>query len=254
MIEYPLTKANRIRLACAFGKVRRVDLAIDCVLEGQMGTVVVDDVEQPTVFKIQSGPFIYFAGDALGPGAQTAIAALTPEMLLMPSGPGWLEAINQRYGERLVSFDRYCFSSEQLSLAHLTSLCSVSSKYEILRMDAKFAAQRWGQEHSIDLSCFDSPNDFEQRGLGFYATLDDGCLGGAYSQLVCSRGIEISVYVMPQHRARGLGTLLASSLVKRCLEIGHAAHWDAANVESCRLAKKLGYVPNGIYQAYYLNP
>jgi hypothetical protein len=36
MIEYPLTKANRLRLARAFVKVPRVDLSIDCVLEGQM--------------------------------------------------------------------------------------------------------------------------------------------------------------------------------------------------------------------------
>jgi L-amino acid N-acyltransferase YncA len=120
-------------------------------------------------------------------------------------------------------------------------------------MDAAFAARVWGQDHFVDLSYFDSPEDFAQRGLGFYASADHAIVGAAYSQLVCSRGIEVSLYVAPKQRERGLGTLLASHLVKACLEHGQAAHWDAANLESCRLAQKLGYVPCGKYQAYYLN-
>jgi GNAT superfamily N-acetyltransferase len=253
MIDYPLTKANRIRLARAFGKVPRVDLSIDCVLEGQMGAAFVDDGEQPTVFKIQSGPFVYFAGDVASSGAQAALVTITPEVLLMPSALGWLDAVKQQYGERLIPFDRYSFSGEQLPSKYLESLCGVSSKYEIRRMDAKFAEQLWGQEHFVDLSYFDSPEDFAQRGLGFYAVLDETVGGAAYSQLVCSRGIEVSLYVMPKHRERGLGTLLAAHLVKQCLESGQEAHWDAANLESCRLAKKLGYTATGEYQAHYLS-
>lgn len=253
MIEYPLTKANRITLARAFCRVPRVDLSIDCVLEGQMGAAFVDDVEHPVTFKIQSGPFVYFAGDTSSPGTRAALETITPEVLLMPSAPGWLEAIRQCYGGRLVPFDRYSFSGEQLALDHLDALCHVSSKYTVQRMDTKFAAQLWGQEHFVDLSYFDAPEDFEQRGLGFYAAVDDTVVGAAYSQLVCSRGSEVSLYVMPKHRERGLGTVLSSHLVKACLENGQEAHWDAANLESCRLAKKLGYTPCGEYQAHYLN-
>lgn len=253
MNEYPLTKANRIHLARAFHQTPRVDLSIECVVEGQMGTAFVDDAEQPSVFKIQSGPFVYFAGDASSPGAQAALETIASEVLLMPSAPGWLEAIKQRYGERVIPFDRYSFSGEQLLLQHLDVLCHASSKYKIRSMDVKFAAQVWEQAHFVDLSYFDSPEDFAQRGLGFCAVWDEAIVGAAYSQLVCSRGIEVSLYVMPRHRERGLGTLLASHLVKRCLENGQEAHWDAANLESCRLARKLGYTPVGEYQAHYLS-
>ncbi len=218
-----------------------------------MGAAFVDDCEHPAIFKIQSGPFVYFAGDVTSPNAQLALETITPEVLLMPSAPGWLEAIKQRYGERVVPFERYRFSGEQLSLEHLDTLCRASSKYTIQRMDATCAARVWGPEHFIDLSCFDSPEDFEQRGLGFYAAANDTIAGAVYSQLVCSRGIEVSLYVVPRHRERGLGTLLSSHLVKACLENGQEAHWDAANLESCRLAHKLGYTPCGQYQAHYLN-
>jgi GNAT superfamily N-acetyltransferase len=187
------------------------------------------------------------------PGAQAALATITPEVLLMPSAPGWLKAIQQQYGNRLIPFERSSFSGEQLSLEQLHTLCHALSKDTARSMDLKFAAQLWGQEHFVDLSGFDSPEDFMQRGLGFYAAVDDVVVGAAYSQLVCSRGIEVSLYVTLKHRERGLGTLLAAHLVKASLENGHDAHWDAANLESCRLATKLGYTPSGEYQAYYLN-
>ena len=57
IFPYPLTKANRIRLARAFRHIPRVDVSIECVLEGQMGSAFVDNVHQPTVFKIMIGPF-----------------------------------------------------------------------------------------------------------------------------------------------------------------------------------------------------
>ena len=50
--ELPLMKANRLRLARAFRDSKWVDLAIDCVLEGQMGRAFVDDLDSPAAFMI----------------------------------------------------------------------------------------------------------------------------------------------------------------------------------------------------------
>lgn len=70
IMEYPLTRANRLRLAQAFRNVPRVDVSIECVIEGQMGKAYVDDPVDPSAFKIQIGPFHYYAGDAWGNGGQ----------------------------------------------------------------------------------------------------------------------------------------------------------------------------------------
>ena len=64
--EYPLTKANCIKLEKAFRNVPRVDISIECVLEGQMGKAYVNDLDDPSVYKIQVGPFFYLAGDTFG--------------------------------------------------------------------------------------------------------------------------------------------------------------------------------------------
>jgi GNAT superfamily N-acetyltransferase len=69
----------------------------------------------------------------------------------------------------------------------------------------------------------------------------------------CSRGIEVSIYVLPEHRRRGIATLLAARLLEWRQDNRMDAHWDAANPESCKLAIKLGYKPAGSNEAYVLN-
>jgi GNAT superfamily N-acetyltransferase len=251
--EYPLTKVHRIRLARAFRHVPRVDMSIECAIESQMGRAYVDDLQEPTVFKIEVGPFFYLAGDDTGPGGRAMLEQIVPYTLFMPSSPGWIEAGKTMYGERLAGFDRYSFSSERISAEHLDHLCQASAFSEDVRqMDLSFAAQLWGQDHFVDLSDFDSAEDFVQRGIGFYLEKHGRVVGAAYSSLVCSKGIEVSLFVMEDYRRQGIATLLTSRLLGWCIENNAEANWDAANLESCRLAEKLGYIPTGGYQAYYL--
>lgn len=254
-IEYPLTPNNRLRLVRAFGPVPRVDLSIDCVLEAQMGRALVDDLGRPTAFKIEVGPFAYFAGDAAGPGGHGLLASLGYYALLMPSAPGWIESARERYGPRLNGMDRYSFSGEGLSAGHLARLLQESrAAGDVRRMDLDFAEKLWGQDHFVDLSTFTSAGDFIERGIGFYVERQGRVAGAAYSSLVCSRGIEVSLYVTEDHRRQGLATALSASLLLWCLAHHAVANWDAANPPSCHLAEKLGYRPLGTYRAFYLLP
>ena len=251
--ELPLSKANRIRLARAFWYVPRVDLSIDCVIEGQMGKAFVDDIQKPTVFKIQIGPFFYFAGNPNSNHMKTFLENIDPYTLFMPSLPGWIEAAKEMYQKRLISFDRYSFSGEHLSLRRMNDLIGQSNlKSDVKRMDLAFAERLWSQEHFVDLSDFDSPADFVERGVGYFIQESDEVIGAAYSSLVCSKGIEVSLFVMEDHRRKGIATVLSGKLLKWCLENHAEANWDAANPESCKLAEKLGYQKRGTYQAYYI--
>ncbi len=253
MFEFPLTKANRLQLAQAFRHVDRVDLTIDCVVEGQMGKVWVDQLDQPTVFQIQTGPFSYLAGEPEGIPAQELFHNLPADMLLMPSAPGWLEAARTYFVDRLCPFDRYRFSDEHLSPEHLHSCLEATPFAErIERIDLGLAQNVWGRDHFIDLMEYESPQDFMERGIGTVSSQHGSILGAAYASLVCSRGIEVSIYIEEEFRRQGLATALASALLLWCLERGLEPHWDAANPESWRLASKLGYQFLGSYEAYYL--
>ncbi len=255
-IELELTRANRLKLARAFRDHTRVDTSIDCVIEGQMGRAYVDDPVCSTAYRITVGPFWYFAGEASSPGGREIMKGFPPYCFCMPSPEEWLESARQLYGERLKAFPRYSFSTSQLSADHLENLlkCSECEK-NIVPLDIDLATRLGGQaEPYLELSDFDSPADFIERGLGYAAIQDGSVMGAAYSSLVHSRGIEVSIFVEEPYRRKGVATALAARLLLECLRGGLRPNWDAANPESCRLAEKLGYVFTDSYDAYYYLP
>ena len=251
-----LTKANRLLLARAFRHNPRVDYSIDCVLEAQMGQAFVDDPDQPTAYRISIGPFWYFAGNAGGPGGRALLAEWPAYNLFMPSPPAWADAARETFGERLVTFPRYSFSADGLNAAHLTSIIEASPQRDrVVAVDAALLARAAdGLETYVDLADFDSPDDFVARGLGFVALDGERVMGAAYSSLVCNRGIEVSLYVDEPYRRQGVATAIAGRLLLECVRQGRRPNWDAANLESCALAEKLGYVATGSYDCTFYRP
>ena len=252
MIAFPLTKLNRVLLGRAFARVPKVDISIDCVLENQMGKAYVNQLDEPTVFLIeQSGFFIYLAGDAGSAAGDEMARKLPSGRLLMSFSPGWVEVVQKIHGDSLIPIERYSFFSDRLSLEHVSRLLQDSPvRSQIQRLDIGMAQN--ATEPILNVSDFESPEDFIQRGIGF-ACVDNGrVVGAAYSSLVSSSSIEISLFVEEEHRRKGIATALSIALLQWCLEHDVEPHWDAANAESCALAEKLGYVSAGSYRAYYL--
>lgn len=250
--ELELTKTARLRLAEAFRHNPRVDYSIDCVIEGQMGCAYVDDPERPTAWRITAGPFWYFAGDADSPGGRALLGEYPPYNLLMPSPPAWSAAARETFGDRLVRYSRYSFAADMLSETHLAALLDASAyRDHVVRVDAGLLAR---PDNFVETEDFDSPDDFLARGVGYTLLEDDKLAGAAYSSLVCSRGIEVSLFVDEPYRRRGVATALSSALLLECVRRGLRPNWDAANLESCGLAEKLGYTPAGSYDSYFYPP
>lgn len=218
-----------------------------------MGQAFVDDLARPTIYHVVIGPFHYFAGTAVSSQAQTMMARLPAYNLLMPSADGWQELAQQQFGDALQTNIRYSFSSDRLSADHLHQLLKGNPfKGQIVAIDAAVARQLSAvSELHFDLADFDSAEDFAARGLGFVALVEGQPVGIAYSSLVCSRAIEISIFVTESHRRQGIATALGASLLLACLRRQLHPNWDAANPESARLAEKLGYRSTGSYEAFY---
>ena len=251
--ELELNKANRLELARVFRDHKRVDYSIDCVIEGQMGKAFVDDLASPSAYCIVIGPFWYFAGAARSPGGRQMMRAFPRYNLLMPSPPDWVDLAKEIFGQHLQPFTRYTFSAAGLSQEHLTALLQKSEySARVVRIDAEVAEQMAVQEDGfLDLSDFDSVQDFTERGIGF--TIRDGqkFMGVAYSSLVCSTGIEVSVFIDEPYRQKGVATAISSKLMLECLQRGLRPNWDAANPESCKLAERLGFSMIETYDSYY---
>ncbi len=241
-------------VAEAYRDASIVDLSIQAAIEGQFGTVSVDDADKPTVFRLEMPPFWYFAGDAASPAAEEMMRELPPGFFLMPTFPEWATLALRLFGERLMEWYRFSYSADTLSPAHLNGLLS-ASKYRaaIKPIDLALAQQAWDDpDHFLYISLYKSAQDFLERGIGFFCEVDGKVVGVANSACSCTSGIEVSIFVKERYRQRGVATALGARLALACLERGWEPHWDAANGESCKLAEKLGYTRTGMYTAYYM--
>jgi GNAT superfamily N-acetyltransferase len=249
--ELPLTKTNRMRLARAFAHHPRIDIGIECALESQMGEAYVDDVGSPSAYMIEQGGFFgYLAGDATSAGGQALLKEKVGGHMLMPS-PGWDEAVRTAYGDKVRTLERYSFSSESLSLDHIQAVAEQCPATPMVRRVDIGLAQTT-EAPFLSVGDFESAEDFTQRGIGFVMYDGETIIGGAYSSLVSSRAIEVSVFVDGDHRRKGVATALSCALLTWCVERRIHPNWDAANKESVGLATKLGYTPMGSYTAYYI--
>ena len=254
MHEVPLVPENCAVVQAAFEGVKKVDISLDCIFEGSMGEVLVDSLEDPSVFMAQVGPFRYFAGDPTHPNAKELVLQLTNGNLVMPSKPGWIKLVQEVFGDQVYEFDRFMFSSETLSVKQLKAVFSEVKYTEDITRLTEFMIKRSmaDRDSFIDVSAFGSSQSFTENGVGFCNIRNGKMLGAAYSSLRCHDAIEMSVFVLNRFRRMGLATGVAIKLILHCLEHSWEPHWDGANIESCKMAEKLGYKFLGKYPAYYL--
>lgn len=223
-------------------------------MDGTMGSVQADNPDAPKSICIHSAGFWYFGGDPQTSWAQELIKSIPPFDLIMPSAPCWLEEIGQMYGERLMPFTRYSFSAASLKEKTIQEILQNSPHREnIAPIDSSIVdILQSHSETGFEIGQFGSTENFLKQGFGFVYLKEQQIQGMIFTWWVSRNGIEVSIWVAERHRRRGVASALASRLLLECFHRGLEPHWDAANGESVKLAKKLGYTFKGTYDAYYI--
>ncbi|MBM7789714.1 GNAT family N-acetyltransferase [Tenggerimyces flavus] len=92
-------------------------------------------------------------------------------------------------------------------------------------------------------SCWHSLADFRRRGFGFVAHDADAIVCWCTAEYVSERQCGIGIETVPEFQGQGLATLAAAAFVRRCVDSGVTAHWDAwtSNLPSIAVADKLGF-------------
>lgn len=236
----------------------RASFLIDAVVEGHLGDAMVDDPASPNVAMLVYADVAVFGGDAGHPRARRLAEQLPEERAVLPSSEAWHAVLTDVHGDLLVPIERFAFSDKALDAVRLRQLASnVPTGYEVRRIDERIAELIVADPSLISpdhVRHFDSPVDFVERGIGYCAVQDGVIVAGASSYAICDAGIEVQVNTHESHRGNGLATVLSARLIAEVLDQGLAAHWDAANEISSRLAVKLGYTPTSIYVAWVRIP
>ena len=100
------------------------------------------------------------------------------------------------------------------------------------------------------VSAFGSYESFSAHGIGCAVLFGDTIVSGASSYSYYSGGIEIEIDTRADFRRRGLALACGARLILECLDRGLYPSWDAQNLGSLSLAKKLGYEFSHEYPAY----
>ncbi|MGE7851993.1 GNAT family N-acetyltransferase [Bacillus paramycoides] len=226
-------------------------------LQGHMGTAWVNDLENPTVAQITVGIFTFYGGDPTAVETEELLRNIPERILVIVNSDEWkkrLEAFHERKIDKILRY-KFKRNPELLNRMKLKSFITVlPNGYELRKIDKYIANNPTLHKVSEDFtSQFSSIDDYVNRGVGYSILYNGEVVCGASSYSIYDDGIEIEVATDPNHRRKGLATVVSAALILDCLENGKYPNWDAANNTSAKLAEKLGYVFDKAYDTYFVN-
>lgn len=223
---------------------------ITSCLQGEMGKIYTDG-DSAAAFL---GDIAFYAGKP-----SQALVRFHPEqnrhfLIMVPGDDAWEREIESCYPD-CKKVSRYAFRKDtafdRKKLEALTK--QLPEGYSRKLIDEEIFQWSRQQDWCRDwVSQFESYDDYAKRGLGVVILKDGLPVSGASSYSVYREGIEIEIQTLPAHRRKGLATCAAASLILECLNRGLYPSWDAANLWSVGLAKKLGYAFSHEYTAYHV--
>ncbi|GEL78509.1 zwittermicin A resistance protein ZmaR [Tenuibacillus multivorans] len=203
------------------------------------------------------GIFVFYAGNPNAEEADQLLYNLPEFTLAIVKTEEWKRKVETVHKGSFEKFQRFEFYKNPNHLDRIrikNNLNQLPEEYELKRIDLNIAKDPSLHELSEDfISQFNSVNDFIDRGIGFAVLHHGEVVCGATSYSIYDDGIEFEVATHHDHRRKGLATVAASALILECFNRGLYPSWDGANMESVKLAEKLGYILNEPYDTYFID-
>ncbi|MDE7425138.1 MAG: GNAT family N-acetyltransferase [Lachnospiraceae bacterium] len=224
-------------------------------LQGVMGHIYANDMENPTSAMAILGDFCFFAGTP-----DKELIAYKPEwckqdfIIAVPQNDQWAGLLEDYYGDKAKQVVRYAIKKEPdiFDKSKLNDIVeSLPSEYTIKMIDEKLFNYCRNEQWCRDLvSQFADYQIYNKIGLGVVILKDGVPVSGASSYSAYLDGIEIEVDTKKEYQRKGLALVCGARLILECLDRGLYPSWDAQNLWSVALAEKLGYHFDYAYNAY----
>ena len=226
---------------------------ITSCLQKVMGKVYVTDPENPQSAFAFVGCFGFLSGK---PDRELVRHRPADFMILAPQSKDWAGLIEEAY-PHAVRRTRYAirkntrFDPEALK----QKLQLLPEGYELRTIDGELYDKCLEDPLTADfVSSFESKEQYLREGRGVVILKNGEIVSGASSYTRYREGIEIEVDTAVPERRKHLALTACSTLILRCLEEGLYPSWDAHNMDSVRLAEKLGYEFDHEYIVYEVAP
>ena len=242
---------NRDVLVPLFKENRYDTVLMNCVLEGYFGVAYANSVTSPSVARLDSGAFTILGGDPNTP-AVTALFRHNPIYYVTPENSEWRRVLRAEFVDRLSTLLFTEFSAQSLDVNHLALLIqNLPVDFVLIKIDELRAEQLPSElNNEYFFENFKSIEDFLKRGIGYCVLHKNRIVSAATSMAMCKGAIDIEIETAAEFQRRGLGTSVGAQLVLDCLKNDIEPKWLAANIESEKLAQKLGYVKSDTYETF----
>ena len=218
-------------------------------LQNIMGKVFVTDPVNPRSAMAFAGCFGFYAGD---PDRELVIHKPAGFVIMVPRTEEWASMIEECFPSAK-RVKRYAIRKDtRFDTAALhKELDKLPEGYELREIDSALYDLCLKNPVTSDfVSSFGSKEKYLDLGRGMVITKDGRIVSGASSYTRYRDGIEIEVDTVESERRKHLATIVCAALILRCLKEGLYPSWDAKNMNSVRLAEKLGYELDYEYAAY----
>ena len=218
-------------------------------LEKVMGHIFVTDPIAPQSVMATVGCFVFLAGE---PDRELVQGKPDGFVIMVPQNEAWAELIESCWPDARRKV-RYAIRKDtRFNTIALQKLAdSLPAGYEIKRIDAEIYDLCLRDPVTADfVSAFGSKDKYLKLGRGVVILKSGKIVSGASSYTRYREGIEIEVDTVPEERRKGLASIASANLILDCLKEGLYPSWDAQNLNSVRMAEKLGYEFSHEYIAY----
>ncbi len=223
------------------------------VLDGLMGEAYTDNLENPTIAYLLVRQYCFINGDSKSELAKQVLKTIPKTCKRIIANSSWNDIIESTYNDFEKS-KRYSLKKEKniFNKQQLKEFSEILNKeYEIKKIDEEI--YKLIKANDEDPKQMKITDDYKNKGIGVCCFRDDEIVGICSSNIIYNDGIEINIRVKEGYKHKGIGTAMASKLILMCLEKGIYPSWDAANLTSLELAKKLGYNYDSEYTIYKIN-
>ena len=218
-------------------------------LQNVMGKISVTNPDAPKSAFAFVGCFGFYAGE---PNRELIEAKPEGFVIMVPQNEAWAALIEEVYptSKRMI---RYAIKKDTRfdTKALRDEVNKLPEGYELKPIDSAIYDMCLENPVTRDfVSAFESKEEYLRIGRGMVILKDGKIVSGASSYTRYETGIEIEVDTAESERRKNLATTVCAALILRCLEEGLYPSWDAQNMNSVRLAEKLGYEFSHEYIAY----
>lgn len=238
---------------------RIYDTVMLSCLQGHMGHVFVDNIENPNGAILYCGSFVFIEGKEIDDELIEYVKVLLDKsgldtLLIISKIDNIGELLEKVHGSKISKTLRCAIEKkeDEFDFDKLQSIVnSLPPQYQLQRINEDLYYECKKDEWTLDfVSNFDSAKDFLERGIGFVILHNGKIISGASSYTIYDEGIEIEIGTSKDYRRMGLAQVVGAALILECRKIGRYPSWDAANSDSVQLATKLGYRSLGPYDTY----